>query len=121
MVVFTLQIITTSRSRRAEVIRMLAAQLGPVRVQPGCRRCDLYQNMENRETVTFVEEWESQADLDFRLRSKAYREVLEIMELSQEPPVIQFDTVTRCSGLEIVALARRSKARVPARSRRNRS
>ena len=120
MVVFTLRIITTPKSR-ADVIRMLAAQLGPVRVQPGCRRCDLYQNMEDREAVTFVEEWESQADLDFRLRSRDYREVLEIMELSREPPVIQFDTVTRCSGLEIVASARRSKARVLARSRRNRS
>ncbi len=97
MLISTLRIVTASRSR-AEVIRTLAAQLGPTRVQPGCRKCDLYQDVESPEAITLVEEWESQADLDPRLRSEDYRAVLAAIELSQEPPVIHFDTVTRRSG-----------------------
>ncbi len=97
MLISTLRIVTASRSR-AEVIRTLAAQLGPTRVQPGCRKCDLYQDVESPEAITPVEEWESQADLDPRLRSEDYRAVLAAIELSQEPPVIHFDTVTRRSG-----------------------
>ena len=112
MVISTLRIFTTPQSR-PEILRTLAAQLGPVRVQPGCIRCDLYQDTGNREAITFVEEWESQADLDLRLRSEDYRAVLAAIDLSQEPPVIHFDTVTRCSGLEIVVSARGSKADTP--------
>jgi quinol monooxygenase YgiN len=97
MVISTLRILTAHRSR-AEVVRTLTAQLGPTRVLPGCRKCDLYQDVENPEAVTLVEEWETQADLDPRLRSEDYRAVLGAIELSQEPPVIHFDTVTRRRG-----------------------
>jgi len=105
MIISTLRIVTVPQSR-AKVVRTLAAQLGPTRVQPGCLRCDLYQDIENREAITLVEEWESQADLDPRLRSEDYRAVLAAIELSQEPPLIHFDTVTRRTGLEIVASSR---------------
>ena len=105
MVISTLRIVTVPQSR-AEVVRTLAAQLGPTRVQPGCLRCDLYRDVEDRGAITLVEEWESQAELDLRLRSEDYRSVLAAIELAREPPVIHFDTVTRRAGLEIVASAR---------------
>jgi len=100
MVISTLRIVTTSRSR-AEVVRTLAAQLEPTRVLPGCRKCDLYQDIETPEAIILVEEWESQTDLLPRLRSEDYRVVLAAIELSQEPPVIHFDTVTRRAGSEL--------------------
>ena len=105
MVISTLRIVTVPQSR-AEVVRTLAAQLGPTRVQPGCLRCDLYRDVENQGAITLVEEWESQAELDLHLRSEDYRSVLAAIELSQEPPVIHFDTVIGRAGLEIVASAR---------------
>ena len=100
MVISTLRILTAPRSR-AEVVRTLAAQLGPTRVQWGCRKCDLYQDVEHPEAITLVEEWESQSVLDPHLRSEDYRAVLAAIELSQEPPVIHFDTVTRRTGSEM--------------------
>ena len=105
MVISTLRIVTAPRSR-AEVLRALAAQLGPTRVQPGCLRCDLYRDFENQGAITLVEEWESQTDLDLRLNSEEYRTVLAAMELAHEQPVIHFDTVTRRGGLEVVVAAR---------------
>lgn len=105
MVISTLRIVTTPQSR-AKVVRTLSAQLGSTRVQPGCLRCDLYRDVEDREAIALVEEWESQADLDLRLRSEDYRAVLAAIELAQEQPVIHFDTVLRRAGLEIVASAR---------------
>jgi quinol monooxygenase YgiN len=105
MVISTLRIVMVPQSR-AEIIRTLTAQLGPTRVQPGCLRCDLYRDVEDQGAITLVEEWESQADLDLRLRSEDYRSVLGAIELAQEPPAIHFDTVTRRAGLEIVASAR---------------
>ena len=105
MVVSTLRIVTTPQSR-AEVVRTLTAQLGSTRVQPGCLQCDLYQDVEDPEVITLVEQWESQADLTLRLRSGDYRAVLAAIELAREQPEIHFDTVTRRGGLEVVASAR---------------
>jgi len=105
MVISTLRIVTAPHSR-AGVVRALAAQLSPTRVQPGCSRCDLYQDLENGDVITLVEEWESQAALGLRLDSEEYRSVLAVIELSQAQPVIHFDTVIRRAGLEIVVAAR---------------
>ena len=102
-VISTLRIFTASR---AEVVRTLTAQLNSTRVQPGCLRCDLYQDVENPEAITLVEEWESQGDLSLRLRSEDYRAVLAAAELSQAQPEICFDTVIRRGGLEVVVAAR---------------
>ena len=110
MLISTLRIVTAPQSR-AEIVRTLAAQLGPTRVQPGCCKCDLYQDVENPGAITLVEEWESQADLVLRLRSEDYRAVLAAIELSQEQPVIHFDTVTRCAGRGM------RRRRIPRRSR----
>ena len=105
MVICTLRIVSAPGSR-AEVVRTLAAQIAATRVQPGCRKCDLYQDVEDRNILTLVEEWESQAELDLRLGSEDYRSVLAAIEMSQEQPLIHFDTVTKRAGLEIVASAR---------------
>ena len=116
MVISTLRIVTAPKSR-AEVIRALATQLGPTRVQPGCLRCDLYRDVEDQGPITLVEEWNSQAELDLRLRSEDYRSVLAAIELAQEQPIIHFDTVTRRGGLEIVAAAREYSHMAPATCR----
>jgi quinol monooxygenase YgiN len=105
MVISTLRILTAPQSR-AGVVRTLAAQLGPTRVQPGCLKCNLYEDVENSEVITLVEEWDSQADLSVHLCSEDYRAVLGAIELSREQPEIHFDTVIRRAGLEVVASAR---------------
>jgi len=48
MLISTLRIVTGPQSR-TEVVRTLVAQLGPTGVQPGCLKCDLYQDVENPE------------------------------------------------------------------------
>ena len=86
-VISTLRILTAPQNRAA-VVRTLTAQLGSTRVQPGCRTCGLYQDVENPEAITLVEEWETQGGLSRRLRSEEYRAVLAAIELSQEQPEI---------------------------------
>jgi len=105
MVISTLRIVTGPQSR-AEVVSTLVAQLGPMRVQPGCHMCDLYQDVADAAVITLVEQWESQADLDLRLGSEEYRAVLAAIDLSREQPEVHFDTVTRRPGLEVIASAR---------------
>ena len=105
MVISSLRIVTAPHSR-AEVVRTLVGQLGPTGVQLGCLTCNLYQDVENPEVITLVEEWESQGDLSAHLRDEDYRAVLGAIELSREQREIHVDTVIRRAGLEVVASAR---------------
>ncbi len=105
MIISTLRILTTPQSR-TEVVRILAAQLGPTRGQPACLRCDLYQDVENRAAITLVEEWESEAALRLRLGSEGSRAILGAIELSPEHPVLYVDTVLSRAGLEVIESAR---------------
>jgi quinol monooxygenase YgiN len=105
MVISTLRILTAPQAR-AEVVRSLVAQLGPTRGQPGCHRCDLYQDVEDSEVITLIEQWESQGDLSLRVRSADYRAILGAIEWSPEHPVLHVDTVLSRAGLEVIESAR---------------
>jgi quinol monooxygenase YgiN len=80
-VISILYIVAAPRSR-AEVVRTLAVQLRATRAKPGCLWCELFHNLENRDAITLMEEWASQADLDLPLRSEEGRAVLAAIELS---------------------------------------
>jgi len=105
MVISTLRILTAPQSR-AEVVRRLVAQLGPTREQTGCHRCDLYQDIEDRDAITLVVQWESEADLCLHLGSEASRAILGAIELSPEQPGIHVDTLLSRAGLEVIESAR---------------
>ncbi|MBK8690226.1 MAG: antibiotic biosynthesis monooxygenase [Betaproteobacteria bacterium] len=82
----------------------VGALLGPTRVVPGCTGCPPLYNYENLNAFTLVEEWTSQAALDQHLASDAYAKTLVgAIDLSAEPPRVQFDTVAERAGLEVFA------------------
>jgi quinol monooxygenase YgiN len=90
-------------------VQALRSVLGPTRVEPGCLFCHLYEDVEIPGSFTLVEDWNSPADFERRLRSEAYRRLLLLMELSPEAPVIQFHSVSSTAGMGAI-LAARSRA-----------
>jgi quinol monooxygenase YgiN len=94
-------------SRQPEVRRELEGLVGPVRAQPGCRRCAVMHDAEAPGAVTLVQEWETRADLDRHLRSEECRRLLALVELGDAPPELRIDSVAVREGLEAIAAARR--------------
>ena len=106
MIVFSMSIFVPS-SQHADLARTLSALLEPVRVAPGCLRCQLYTDFDDPNGFMLVEEWDSQAMLDRHLRSDACKTLLAAIELSTQPPVIRFDHVAQRAGIEVMERARR--------------
>jgi quinol monooxygenase YgiN len=92
--------------RRAEILEVFRAVQGPVRAQPGCTACHIYEERGSDEAVVFVEMWETQAALEAHLRSDAYRRVLGAIELSGGPPEVRFDHVSATEGMELIERSR---------------
>ena len=78
----------------------MATLLGPVRVEPGCVSCELYQEANDGDEILYVEEWETREQLERHMRSPRYERLLAIMEASAHAPVLRYFTVSDVRGLE---------------------
>ena len=79
---------------------MVATQL-----DEGCLGCSVWIDPDS--TVHYLEEWATEADMERRVRSGRFTSLLAVMESAHEPPLVQFDFVSRTRGLDYVAEIRR--------------
>ncbi len=114
MIVGTLTI-QPAPDRRAEILEVLKAIQGPVRAQPGCIACHIYEEQGPEQAIVLVERWESQAALEAHLRSEAYRRVLGAVELSGSAPEVRFDYVSATDGIELIERSRTPGAKMAGR------
>lgn len=103
--------IVAPEGRRDEFARAFTSIIGPTRVQPGCLGCWLYQGVADENSLTYVEEWASEAALDRRIRSPEYGTILGLLDASAEPPEFTVDACSRRLGLEYVTAIRGTGAR----------
>src|SRR5262245_19291681 len=93
-------------AQREEMVRGLCALIESSRLDSGCVACHLYADVADPNTLTLVEEWATRPDMERRLRSTAYGQLLNLMEVSREPPETVFHTITETSGLETIRQVR---------------
>jgi quinol monooxygenase YgiN len=105
MIMSTLRIVVPP-AKRNEVVRTLNSLLGPTQVQPGCISCRIYSEVEDKNVLILLEEWNSQADVDRHLRSNDYKKVLAVMDMSNTQPEIKFNTISDTKGMETIEAAR---------------
>ena len=87
-------------------IEILNSITGLLNLEPGVVSWRIYQDLDNEQVITLVQEWESQTDLDNYIRSKEYNKILALMEISNRQPEVHFYDVDHISGLEFVESVR---------------
>jgi len=92
--------------RREEVLRTLRSVHGPSSAQRGCIGCHILRDAQDENVLFYIEEWGSREQLQRHMGTDRYRRLLEVVELSSEPPEIRFDTISRREGIELVAAVR---------------
>jgi quinol monooxygenase YgiN len=105
MIIGTIRILPP-QSRRADVLEVLRSVQGPVRAQPGCAACDIYNEQGPEPAIVFIERWESQTALEAHLRSAMYRRILCAIELSGVRPDVCFEHVSSSEGIELIERSR---------------
>ena len=73
-----------------------------VRPLPGCVGCSVSTAIGNRGVVRYVEEWSSEEDLKSRLRSRAFIQIVTLMEDATQPPHIEFELSRELRGFDYV-------------------
>lgn len=97
-----------ANGNRADVIRTLRSLIEPTQVERGCISCRLYRDINDPAVLTWVEEWESRADLDRHVSSPQYKKLLAALEMCTSQPEVRFETVVETEGLKLIETARSS-------------
>ena len=105
MIIVTLRI-KVPGNRRKEFLDSARLIVGPTAVRPGCIGCDFYQDINDPNAVLYVERWKSRKSLEQHIKSDPYRIILSLMELSDEKPEIQLNTISKTEGLEAIEVLR---------------
>ncbi len=98
--------ITVSDSLNSEIVRLLRSLIEPTRVETGCISCGLYKDLRDPDILIWVEDWDTQDDLERHLRSSQYKKVLAALDMSDVQPELRFDTVVETRGMQLIAEAR---------------
>ena len=86
--------------KRKELSQTIASLIGSIRMEKGCRRCDFCQSMENENELYLLEEWDTQENLNFHLKSERFRVLRGAMNLLKEPYEMVFHTVFHPAGMK---------------------
>jgi quinol monooxygenase YgiN len=93
-------------AKREELRRALTAWAGPTEVEPGCMSCQILQEVNDPQGFCYEAQWKSHDDLLRHIRAEHYKRLLVLMDLGEEPPLIEFHTVAETQGLDLVEHAR---------------
>ncbi len=98
--------ITTCENPDGEIVRVLRSLIEPTRVETGCLSCGLYKDLHDPSIIVWVEEWNTQNDLERHVRSPQYKKILAAFDMSNAQPDMRFNTVVETKGMQLIAEAR---------------
>jgi len=88
--------------KRKEFLDVLLHLRGPTEAFAECRACWIYQDATNDHVLTYLVQWDGQEDLEAHLRSERFRRLLPFIEISAEPPEVDFSTIDEIRGIEFL-------------------
>ena len=74
--------------------------------QPGCMSCWILQEAKVPYAFCYEARWKTQEDLLRHIRSKHYKRLLVLMDLGDEPPLVEFHGVVETRGFDLIERAR---------------
>ena len=75
---------------RGNAVKTIRSIIGITKAKVGCLTSSLYSQTENDDELLLIEKWGSREALESHIRSEQYDNVLAVMELAIEQPLIEF-------------------------------
>ena len=95
--------------KQKELVQTILSMIGPMEKEAGCLSYALFCNIENKNLLNLLEEWQTRKNLDRHLKSEMFSVLLGTKSLLCDPSQIQIHTVSHSEGLEAVKAARGKK------------
>jgi quinol monooxygenase YgiN len=95
--------------KQQELVQTLTSMNRSMEIEAGCLSYSLFCNIENKNRLTLLEEWQTRKKLDHHFKSEIFTVLLGTKSLLVEPHGIQIFTVHQSEGMEAVHVARGKK------------
>lgn len=92
--------------KQKELVQTLLSMIGPMEKEAGCLSYALFCNMEDKNLLNLLEEWQTRQELDQHLQSEMFGVLLGTKSLLIEPHGIHIYTIHQSEGMEAVHTAR---------------
>lgn len=92
--------------KQKELVQTLLSMIGPMEKEAGCLGYALFCDIEDKNLLSLLEEWQTRKDLDHHLRSEMFGVLLGTKSLLNKPHGIQIYTIHQSEGMEAVHTAR---------------
>jgi len=94
------------QEKQKELVQTILSMIGPMENEVGCLSYALFCNIEDKNLLILLEEWQTRKDLDRHLRSEMFSVLLGTKSLLCDRPQIQIHTVSYSEGMESVNATR---------------
>ena len=101
--------IVAPEDKREEILDVLLCLKGPAEVSRGCRTCQILQDVEDDRVLIYLVRWDTQEEVEEHLRTERFRRLLPYIEMSVEPPEVDFSTIDQVRGIEFLIAVLSSK------------
>jgi quinol monooxygenase YgiN len=81
------------------------------RLMPGCLECSVSTEFASQGIIRYVEEWMTEQHLRDRVRADTFNQLVNIIEETPEPPLVEFMLAHTTRGLDFVEEVRSSDDR----------
>jgi quinol monooxygenase YgiN len=78
----------------------------------GCSSAHLAADVDAANVFWYCEDWRDAEALESELRTDRFSQLLEVMETSAQPPLLEFRVLAETRGLEYVTAAREATERL---------
>lgn len=71
--------------KRKELFQTITSLTSSIRTVPGCRRCNFFHGMEDKNILCLLEEWDTRKHLETYRQSDCFKVLQGAMNLLEEP------------------------------------
>jgi quinol monooxygenase YgiN len=93
-------------AKQSEALEILGAVCAQIEFEPSCISTHLYRGVDDVRAIMVEERWISNEHMLQHLQSDAYRRILLVIEMAEEPPEIRFEKIVQSGGMETIEKAR---------------
>lgn len=98
--------LTAPTGRAPEILQALEVIRLPAQLDRDCLRTHLGLEEREPDVVVYLEEWSTADAVLHRVESQSFQELMSVLELAAEPPLLEFRDLVNVRGLDYVASVR---------------
>ena len=91
---------------KAEMVNALWVIMQPARMESGFAASRIYQEVEDPESLCYMEEWDTLEQMEQQIRSRRFGSLLTLMETVPHPPVLEIRSISEIRGLDYISTLR---------------